>query len=323
MLKAVLPALMMACVLGAVEAASAADYPSRPVSLVVPYAAGGGADTVARIVTERMAASLGQPVIVENAPGAAGSIGVGRTARALPDGYTMVEGNWSTHVANGAIYALHYDVQTDFAPIALIARTPLLIASRKGIPANTLKELIAWLKANPGNATQWTNGPGSIMHMAGLLFQRETNTDFQFVPYRGAAIPDMLAGRIDLSMSLPPDLLPQFRSGNIRAYAVTSKNRLEAAPDVPTVDEAGVPGLYASAWFGLWAPKNTPREIIGKLNAAVVDSLADPAVCQKLRDIGLAIPERDQQSPEALKAFQKSEIDKWWPLIKQADIKPE
>jgi len=314
---------MMACVLGAVEAASASDYPSRPVSLIVPYAAGLGADTVARIITERMAASLGQPVIVENAPGASGSIGVGRTARAAPDGYTFVEGNWSTHVANGAIYALHYDVQSDFTPIALIANTPLLIAGRKGIPASSLKELIAWLKANPGKATQWTNGPGSIMHMTGLLFQRETNTDFQFVPYRGAAIPDMLAGRIDLSMSLPPDLLPQLRSGNIRAYAVTSKNRLEAAPDVPTVDEAGVPGLYAFAWFGLWAPKNTPREFIAKLNAAVVYSLADPAVCLKLRDIGLAVPERDRQSPEALKAFQKSEIDKWWPLIKQAGIKPE
>jgi tripartite-type tricarboxylate transporter receptor subunit TctC len=323
MLKAVLPSLMMAGVLGVVGASAAPDYPSRPVSLVVPYAAGGGADTVARIVAGRMAASLGQAVIVENAPGAAGSIGVGRVARAAPDGYTLVEGNWSTHVANGAIYALHYDVQNDFEPIALIASSPLLIVGRKGIPANSLKDLIAWLKANPGKATQWTNGPGSIMHVAGLLFQRETNTDFQFVPYRGAAMPDMLAGRIDLSISLPPELLPQLRSGNIQAYAVTSKNRLEAAPDVPTVDEAGVPALYAFAWFGLWAPKNTPKEFIGKLNTAVVDTLADQAVRLKLRDIGLAIPERDQQSPEALKAFQKSEIDKWWPLIKQADIKPE
>jgi tripartite-type tricarboxylate transporter receptor subunit TctC len=200
-----------------------------------------------------------------------------------------------------------------------------LIAGRKSIPANNLKELIAWLKANPDRATEGTAGPGSIMHVAGLSFQHKSGTSFQFVPYRsGSAImTEMLAGRIDLSISLPPDLLPQVRAGNIKAYAVTGKNRLEAAPDIPTVDEAGVLGLYASGWFGLWSPKDTPKQVIAKLNAAVVDTLADPAVRLKLADIGLEVPGRDQQSPEMLKAFQKSEIDKWWPLIKQADIKPE
>jgi len=324
-LKAALPPLIIAVVVGAAGNTAAQVYPSRPVSLIVPYGAGGNADTVARIIAERMRASLGQVIIVENAPGASGSIGVGRVARAAPDGYTLVEGNWSTNVANGAIYALRYNVQNDFEPIALIARSPLLIAGRKSIPANNLKELIAWLKANPDRATEGTAGPGSIMHVAGLSFQHKSGTSFQFVPYRsGSAImTEMLAGRIDLSISLPPDLLPQVRAGNIKAYAVTGKNRLEAAPDIPTVDEAGVLGLYASGWFGLWSPKDTPKQVIAKLNAAVVDTLADPAVRLKLADIGLEVPGRDQQSPEMLKAFQKSEIDKWWPLIKQADIKPE
>jgi tripartite-type tricarboxylate transporter receptor subunit TctC len=322
-MKAVLPSLTIAIGLLGAVAAAAQVYPSRPISLVVPYMAGNGADTVARIIAAQMAASLGQSVIVENVPGVAGSVGVGRVARSAPDGYTIVEGNWSTHVADGAIYPLHYDVLNDFAPIALVASSPLLIASRKNLPANTLKELIAWLKSNSGRATEWTNGPGSIMHVAGLLFQRETGTNFQFVPYRGTAISDLVAGRIDLSISLPPDPLAQLRAGNIKVYAVTAKNRLAAAPDVPTVDEAGVPGLYTSAWFGLWAPKNTPEEITTRLNAAIVAALADPAVRAKLGDIGLEVPLREQQSPEALKGFQKSEIDKWWPLIKQADIKPE
>jgi tripartite-type tricarboxylate transporter receptor subunit TctC len=324
-LKAALPSLIIAVVVGTVGTTAAQVYPSRPVSLIVPYAAGGNADTVARIIAERMRASLGQVIIVENAPGASGSIGVGRVARAAPDGYTLVEGNWSTHVANGAIYALRYNMQNDFEPIALIARSPLLIAGRKGIPANNLKELIAWLKANPDRATEGTAGAGSIMHVAGLSFQQKTGTSFQFVPYRsgGAIMAEMLAGRIDLNISLPPDLLPQVRAGNIKAYAVTSQNRLEAAADIPTVDEAGVQGLYTSAWFGLWSPKNTPKALIAKLNAAIVDTLTDPAVRLRLADIGLEIPGRDQQSPEMLKAFQKSEIDKWWPLIKQADIKPE
>jgi tripartite-type tricarboxylate transporter receptor subunit TctC len=324
-LKAALASLITAIVVGASSTTLAQVYPSRPVSLIVPYAAGGSADTVARIIAERMRASLGQVVIVENAPGASGSLGVGRVARAAPDGYTLVEGNWSTHVANGAIYALHYNVQNDFEPIALIASSPLVIAGRKSIPASNLKELITWLMANPDRATEGTSGPGSIMHVAGLSFQRNTGTSFQFVPYRSgsALMAEMLAGRIDMTICLPPDVLPQVRAGNIKAYAVTSKKRLEAAPDIPTVDEAGVPELYSSAWFGLWSPKNTPKTLISRLNAAVVDALADPAVRLKLADIGLEVPGRDQQSPEMLEAFQKSEIDKWWPLIKQAGIKPE
>jgi tripartite-type tricarboxylate transporter receptor subunit TctC len=325
-LRRVLIALQIIAVVPAVaENVMAQSYPSRPITIVVPYAAGAAPDTVGRIIAERMRSSLGQSVILEHAPGAAGTVGTGRVARAAPDGYTLVEGNWSTHVANGAIYQLHYDLRDDFAPIALIASSPLVIAGRKDIPAGTLQELIAWLRSRPDKATEWTNGPGSIMHVAGLLLQRETNTRFQFIPYRGAAtaMPDLLAGRIDLSIGLPPELIPQARTGNLKAFAVTGNERLEAAPNIPTVDEAGVPELYVSAWFGLWAPKSTPGEVIAKLNAAVVDALADPAVRQQLTDIGLTAPPRDRQSPQALAAFQKAEIDKWWPIIKQADIKPE
>lgn len=316
--------LLTTGVLGITEAAAAQAYPSRPVAVVVPYAAGGGADAVARILAQAMGASLGKPAIVENAPGAAGNVGVGRVARAAADGYTIVEGNWSTHVANGAIYQLPYDVQKDFAPIALVAKSPLLVAARKDFPANTLHELIAWLKANPGKATAGTNGPGSIMHVAGLLFQRQTSTRFEFVPYRGAGaiVTDMLGGRIDMTISLPPDLLSQARAGAIKLYAVTGKNRLTVAPNIPTVDEAGLPGFYASAWFGLWAPKNTAVGIVTKLNAAVIAALADPAVRAKLAALGLDVPPSDQQTPQQLGAFQQAEIANWWPIIKQAGIKP-
>jgi tripartite-type tricarboxylate transporter receptor subunit TctC len=302
------------------------DYPSRAVTIVVPYAAGGAADTLARIVADRMRVSLGHPVMIENVTGASGSIGVGRVARAVPDGYTLAEGNWSTHVANGAIYPLPYDLLSDFEPIALMASTPLVIAARKNMPANSLKELIAWLKANPDKASQGTNGPGSIVHLAGVSFQRETDTHFQFVPYRGggaAAMQDLLGGQIDLYIGLAPLMLPHVRSGNIKAYAVTSRSRLEVALDIPTVDEAGLPGLYASAWLGLWAPNRTPQEIVAKLNVAAVDALADPTVRVRLTELGLEVPPREQQTPKALGAFQQAEIDKWWPIIKAAGIKPE
>ena len=308
------------------RAAAAQDYPSRPLTLVVPYAAGGSADTVPRIVAERMRATLGKPVIIENVTGAAGSIGTGRVARAAPDGYTFGLGTWSTHVANGAVYPLQYDVLGDFEPVAQIAFTPLVIATRKDLPPNNLKELIAWLKANPGKASQATNGPGSVMHLAGVLFQRETATHFNFVPYRGSApaMQDLLAGQIDLYIGLPADLLPQARAGTIKVHAIAAQDRMTVAPDVPTADEAGVAGFSVSAWFGFWAPKGTPADMIARLNAATVEALADAAVRRRLQhELSLEIPSRELQTSGALRTFQAAEVERWWPIIRAAKIKAE
>ena len=281
---------------------------------------------VARIVAERMRSSLGQTVIIENVTGANGKLGTGRVARATPDGYTLAFGvSFSTHVVNGAIYALPYDVINDFEPVALVADAPQLILAKKAMPANDLKELIAWLKANPDKASLGHTGAGSPAHVAGILFQKQTGTRFQFVPYRGAgpAMQDLIAGHIDLMFVDADIALAHVRAGSIKAYAVTAKNRLAAAPDIPTVDEAGLPGFYVSPWFAFWAPKGTPKDVIAKLNAAVVDALADTAVRQRLADLGQEIFPREQQTPEALGAFHKAEIEKWWPIIKEASIKVE
>ena len=304
--------------------AHAEGFPSRAINLIVPAAAGGPTDALARILAERMRASIGQPIVVENVPGAAGSTGVGHVARAAPDGYTIVIGLSSTHVVNAAIYTLQYDVVNDFAPIALIANSPHLIVSKNTVPANDLRELIAWLKASPGKALGGTAGIGSPPHIAAVYFQNLTGTTFQFVPYRGAApaIQDLLAGQIDLFF--PQAFALQFvLAGKIKAYAVMAPTRLRAAPDIPTADEAGVPGLYVSAWYGLWAPNGTPKDVITKLNAAVVEALADPTVRKRLADQQLNIFSREMQTPEALGEFQKAEINKWWPIIKGAKIKPE
>ncbi len=300
-------------------------YPSRPITMVAPFAAGAPADTVGRVVAERMQASLGQPVIVENVSGAAGSLGAGRVARAAADGYTISIGNFSSHVLTGAIYTLQYDVLKDFEPVALLASNPQLIISKNAIPANDLKGLIAWLKANPDKASAGTGGVGGVSHVAGVFFQKETGTRFQFVPYRGTnlAQQDLIGGHIDLLFDQAVTALPNVRAGKIRAYAVTAKTRLDSAPDIPTVDEAGLPGFYMSVWNALWVPKGTPKEIIAKLNTAAVDSMADPAVRKRLSELGLDIPPRDQQTPEALGAFHKAEIEKWWPIIKAANIKSE
>jgi tripartite-type tricarboxylate transporter receptor subunit TctC len=317
--------LFAAVAMGSFERAAAQVYPSHPIKIVVPYPAGGVSDVLMRVIAERMRQSLGQPVIIENVTGAAGNIGVGRVARAGPDGYTLVQGNWSTHVANGAVYSLQYDLLKDFAPVGLIASNPILIAAKKGIPVDTLRDLIVWLKANPGKASQGTNGFGSIMHLAGLFFQKETGTRFAFVPYRGgpATMNDLLSGNIDLYLGPAGEILTQQRAGGVKVFAVMAKGRMASAPDIPSVDEAGAAGLYVSAWWGLWAPKDTPKEVIAKLNAAIVDALADPVVRTQLAKFELDIPPREQQSPEMLGAFQKAEIDKWWPIIKEAGIKPE
>jgi tripartite-type tricarboxylate transporter receptor subunit TctC len=305
--------------------ARAQAYPTRPMTMIVPYAAGGPTDTIARIMAERMRTSLGQIVLVENVTGAAGSIGVGRAARAAPDGYTISIGHWGTHVVNGAIYELPYHVFNDFEPVSLIATNPQIIVARKGVPANDLKELIAWLKANSAKATQGTAGHGSGSHVSGVFFQHLTSTRFQFVPYRGAgpAMQDLVAGQIDLMIDQAGNSLPQVRAGTIKAYAVTEKARLTAAPEIPTAAEAGIAGLEISIWHALWMPKGTPKEIIAKLNAAVVDALADAGVRKRLGDLGQEIPTREQQNPGTLAAYHKAEIEKWWPVLKAANIKGE
>ena len=298
-------------------------FPSRAIDLIVPATAGGPVDGIARILAERMATSIGQPVVVENVPGAAGRNGVGRVARAMPDGYTIVLGLSSTHVFNGAIYTLPYDVLNDFAPIALIAEAPHLIVSKNAVPAKDLRALIVWLKANPGEVLDGTAGVGSSPHLGGVLFQNLTGTKFRFVPYSGAApaTQDLLAGRIDLFMPQAFEL-QLVLAGKIRAYAVMAPAHLKAAPDIPTVDEAGAPGLYLSTWYGLWAPKGTPKIIISRLNTAVVEALSDPGVRKRLTNLNQNIFPREMQTPEALGALQKAEIKKWWPIIKAAKIRP-
>ena len=305
--------------------ARAQTYPSRPITLVVPFPAGGPLDTVARITADAMRAPLGQPVIVENVSGAAGTLGVGRVARAAADGYTIGAGFVGTHVINGATYTLQYDLLKDFEPISLIATNSWLIVAKKDMPASDLKGLIAWLKGNPDKASQGTVGPGSPHHVAGIFFQKKTGTRFQFVPYRGAApvMQALVAGQIELMIDSPTIVLPQVRGGTIKAYAVAAKSRLPTAPDIPTVDEAGLPAFYVSSWSGLWAPKGTPKEAVAKLNSAVATGLADAAVRSRFADNGMQVFPPEQQTPEALRAHQKAEIEKWWPIIKEAGIKAE
>jgi tripartite-type tricarboxylate transporter receptor subunit TctC len=303
----------------------AQTYPTHTITLVVPTAAGGAMDSVTRIIAERMRVPLGQAVVVENISGANGNIGVGRVARAAPDGYTLIVGNWNSQVANGALYTLQYDLLKDFEPIGLIASFPQLIIARNSLPADDLAGLVAWLKANPDKASQGIPGVGSIAHVSGVFFQSTTGTRFAFVPYRGSApaIEDLAAGRIDMMFDAAAPSLPQVRAGRIKAYAVMAATRLAAAPEIPTVDEAGLPGFYFSLWFALWAPKGTPKEVIARLNDAVVTTLAEPPIRQRIAEQSMEIPPRAQQTPEALGAFHRSEIEKWWPIIKSAGIKGE
>jgi tripartite-type tricarboxylate transporter receptor subunit TctC len=303
--------------------ASAQDFPSRPITMIVPFPAGGPADTLGRLLGERMKVALGQPVIVENVTGAGASIGTGRAAAAAPDGYTLSLGNWTSHVGSGAFYKVAYDLLTDLEPVALLTDAPLLIVGKNALPAANGKELLAWLKANPGKASAATVGAGSAAHLCLVYFQNQTGTQFQLVPYRGGApvMQDLVANQIDLFCAEASQTLQFLRANKMKAFAVMAKSRWFGAPQVDTIDEIGVPGVYISFWHGLWVPKGTPKDIIAKLNAAVVDSLADPAVRTRLTELGQVIWGREQQTPDALRAHHRGEIEKWWPIIKAANIK--
>jgi tripartite-type tricarboxylate transporter receptor subunit TctC len=302
--------------------AAAQGFPSRPVTLIVPFPPGGSTDTTARILGERMRAPLGQTVVIENVGGAGGSIGVGRLARAAPDGHTIDIGQWDTHVGS-IIYPINYDLQKDFEPIGLVSVNAQLMIARKGFPADDLKGLVAYMKANPGKATFVDQNAAA--RVTGILMQQATNTQVLFVPYRGAgpAMQDMLAQQVDLMVVQAAVTLPQARAGAVKILANLSPARSKVIPNVPTSAESGIPGLYASGWFGLFAPKGTPKEIIARLNAAMVQALADPSVATRLADLGLDMASREQQTPEGLAAFHKAEIEKWWPIIKAAGIKAE
>jgi len=298
-------------------------YPSRPITMIVPFTAGGPTDVVARIVAEGMKASLGQTVIIENVAGADGTIGVGRAARAAPDGYTLSAGQLGTHVLNGAVYSLQYDLVKDFEPISLLGSNAYILITNKTFPAKDLKELIAWAKSNEDKAS--VGVASTTQRLLAAYFQNMTGTKLLIVPYRGAAqaLQGAVAGEIAMVFDQSSSSLQQLRAGNTRAYGVTSKTRLAAAPEIPTLDEAGLTGFDLSVWTAVWAPRGTPKEVIAKVNAAVAASLADSGVRQRLADVGLEIPPQNQQTPEVLAAYQKAEIEKWWPIVKAAGIKVE
>jgi tripartite-type tricarboxylate transporter receptor subunit TctC len=317
-------AAAIAIVAGAINAA-AQTYPSKSITIIVPFAAGGPSDALARIMGDRMKSSLGQSFLVENVTGAAGSIAVGRAVKSPADGYTVSFGHLGTHVANGAIYSLPYDLLTDLEAVVMLPSNPMVVVSRPTIPAKNLKELIAWLKANQGKATAGTAGAGSGAHIAGVYLSNLTGLRLQFVPYRGTApaLNDLVGGQIDIIVDQASNSMQQIRSGRIRAYAITDTKRLKAAPDIPTAEEAGLAGFHMTLWNGLWVPKGTPKDVIARLNAAAVEAMADPAVQKRLNDLGLEVPARDQLTPQALAAWHKAEVNKWWPIIKKAGIKSD
>jgi tripartite-type tricarboxylate transporter receptor subunit TctC len=323
MWKAILTALIALASSGGY--ARAEIFPSHPITIVVPFSAGGPSDAMARILAERMKVKLGETILIENVTGAGGSIGVGRAVRSPPDGYTISFGHLGTHVANGAIYKLGYDLVTDLEPVALLPSNPMIIVSKNAVPAKNLQELLAWLRSRPTPPTAGTAGAGSGSHIAGLYFEKVTGIKLQYVPYRGTApaMTDLVAGQIDVIVDQTSNSIAQVRAGTIRAYAVTDGKRVEQASDIPTTDEAGLPGFHMTLWSGLWVPKGTPKEVIAKLNAAAVDALNDLGVRKQLENLGLQLPPTSQLAPEALGAWQKAEIAKWWPMIKAANVKVE
>jgi tripartite-type tricarboxylate transporter receptor subunit TctC len=305
--------------------AHAEDYPSHPIVMVVPLAPGGSTDVLARITAQGMAKQLGQPVVVENTSGAGGTIGVAKAERSVPDGYTILFGQWGTNMANGAIYSLDFDMVKDFAPIALVATQPFMIDSRKAVPANNLKELVAWIKQNGDKTTEGNSGVGSPSHIAGILLQQTLGVKWQMVPYRsaGLSMQDLVAGNVDIALDAPAVVLPQFQAGTVKTYAVAAPKRVAVMPDIPTTDEAGLPGFYFSFWHAIWAPKGTPPDIVAKLNKAAVAALADPEIRKRMVDLAQDIYPPEQETPQALETFQKAEIAKWWPVIKAAGVKAE
>lgn len=303
--------------------ALAQAYPVRPITMVVPFAAGGPTDAVARIVTGRMAASLGQTIVVENVGGADGGLGVGRVARAQGDGYTLLTGQLGTNVLNGAVYKLPFDLIKDFEPIALLSSNPYVLVGRKDLPADNLAGLIVWMKANQGKISMGV--ASTVQRVSSALLAKLTGIQFNLVPYRGGgpALQDIVAGQIDLLIDQPSSMLPQFRAGNIKAFSVTANSRLPSAPDIPSNDDAGLPGFNIAGWNGVWAPKNTPQDVVDRLNASIGDALGDESVKARLRELGQDIPAPDRLTPKALGDFQKAEIDKWWPIVREAGIKIE
>lgn len=324
-MKACLVVFAVAVTAGTVSTAIAQPWPSRSVTIVVPYSAGGPTDTLARLTSEPMRRFLGQTVVVENVTGAGGSIATGRVVRAAPDGYTIGIGHWGSHVTNGAYYNLPFDLLTDLQPIAMIATNPQLVVSKPTVPAKNLKELIPWIKANHDKILFGTGGVGASSHIAGVYFLDRIGVKMDFVPYRGGApaMQALLSGEFDLYVTQISGAVAHVRAGKLRAYLVTSKTRQSIAPEIPTTDEAGLPGLYTAIWHGFWAPKATPRDITMKLNAAIIESLTDAALRKRFADLGQEIPPRKEQTPQALAAHQKAEIDKWWPIMRAAGIKAE
>src|ERR1700687_875748 len=311
--------------LGSTGLAAAKDYPTRAITMIVPFPAGGATDTLARFLAEKLRGALGQPVIIENIAGAAGSIGVGRAVRSVADGYTLSIVTSTTRMLTAGLYALSFDLLKDLEPIILIGSEPLLIVGKKGLPADDLKGLIAWLKTNPDKASVGIAGVGATGHLTGISFQKETGTKFQFVPYRGnaPAMQDLLAEQIDFMIEPSSNFKSLVAAGSVKPFAITGKMRLPSSPQIPTADAAGFPGFYASLWYGLWVPKGTPKDLIAKLNATMVRLLADPPVRERFAEFGIQITPLDRQSPEALRAFQEAEAERWWPIIKASNLKAE
>jgi tripartite-type tricarboxylate transporter receptor subunit TctC len=321
-MRKLIAALALATTVGGAQAQT---YPSRPITMVVALPAGGAVDALARVLAEHMRVTLGQPIIVENMGGAGGTLAIARVVRAAPDGYTLGMGTLSQYVVSAGVYTLPFNVLNDLEAIALLPSVPYWLIGRKTLPPNTVQELVAWLKANPDKASAATTGTASLARFCGMFFQERTGTRYQFVPYRGGApaLQDLVAGQIDLNCDLAANSLPQLRNGNIKAYAVMAAKRWFAAPDIPTADEAGVPGVHVSTWHGFWMAKGTPSEIIAKINAAAIAAMADPETRKKIADLGMELPPPEQQTPEAFAAFHKAEADKWWPIIKAAGVKAE